>query len=31
MYPKEIEDYLYKMEGVQDVQVIAVPDEKFGE
>jgi len=26
VYPKEIEDYIYKMDGVQDVQVIAVPD-----
>lgn len=26
VYPKEIEDYLFRMDGVQDVQVIAVPD-----
>lgn len=31
VYPKEIEDYIYKMDGVQDVQVIGVPDQKFGE
>lgn len=31
VYPKEIEDYLYKMDSVMDAQVIAVPDEKFGE
>lgn len=31
VYPKEIEDYIFKMDGVQDVQVIGVPDEKFGE
>lgn len=31
VYPKQIEEYLMKLEGIQDVQVIAVPDQKFGE
>lgn len=29
--PREIEEYLYTHENVEDVQVIGVPDEKFGE
>jgi len=31
VYPREIEEYLYRHEAIQDVQVIGVPDEKFGE
>ncbi len=31
IYPKEIEEFLYTHEEVKDVQVIGVPDEKFGE
>ena len=31
IYPKEIEEYLYQMEGIQDIQVAAVPSEKYGE
>ncbi|NOR26038.1 MAG: AMP-binding protein [Desulforhopalus sp.] len=31
IYPKEIEDFLHHMEGVQDVQVVGVPSEKYGE
>ncbi len=31
IYPKEVEDFLYRMEGVQDVQVIGVPSQKYGE
>ncbi len=31
IYPKEVEDFLYKMPGVLDVQVIGVPSEKYGE
>jgi fatty-acyl-CoA synthase len=31
VYPKEIEDFLYRHDKIQDVQVIGVPDEKFGE
>ncbi|PZP51160.1 MAG: AMP-binding protein, partial [Pseudopedobacter saltans] len=29
--PKEIEDFLYLHDAIQDVQVIGVPDKKFGE
>ncbi|SKA91116.1 fatty-acyl-CoA synthase [Paucidesulfovibrio gracilis DSM 16080] len=31
IYPREIEEFLYTMEGVQDVQVAAVPSRKYGE
>ncbi|MBQ1317070.1 MAG: AMP-binding protein [Lachnospiraceae bacterium] len=31
IYPKEIEEFIYTHPDVQDVQVIAVPDEKYGE
>jgi fatty-acyl-CoA synthase len=31
VYPREIEEFLYSHPKVQDVQVIGVPDEKFGE
>jgi fatty-acyl-CoA synthase len=31
IYPKEIEDFLYKHEKVRDVQVIGVPDKQYGE
>ena len=31
IYPKEIEDFLHHMDGVQDVQVVGVPSAKFGE
>lgn len=31
IYPKEIEDFLYGMEEVRDVQVVGVPSRKFGE
>ncbi len=31
IYPKEIEEFIYTHEFVQDVQVIGVPDEQFGE
>ena len=29
--PKEVEDYLYKMPGVKDVQVVAVASKRYGE
>ncbi|MCQ2143489.1 MAG: AMP-binding protein [Bacteroidales bacterium] len=31
LYPKEIEEFLYTNPKVRDVQVIGVPDEKYGE
>lgn len=31
IYPREIEEYLYRLDGVQDVAVFGVPDPKFGE
>ncbi|MEZ7195842.1 AMP-binding protein [Pseudodesulfovibrio karagichevae] len=31
IYPREIEEFLYSMDGVLDVQVAGVPSKKFGE
>jgi fatty-acyl-CoA synthase len=31
IYPREIEEFLYTMGGVLDVQVVGIPDEKYGE
>ncbi|MGB4582005.1 MAG: AMP-binding protein [Coriobacteriia bacterium] len=31
IYPREIEEFLYTMEGVEDAQVVGVPDAKYGE
>ncbi|KRB94079.1 AMP-binding protein [Noviherbaspirillum sp. Root189] len=31
IYPREIEEFLYRHPAVQDVQVIGVPDRKYGE
>ena len=31
IYPREIEEFLYKHPSIADVQVIGVPDEKYGE
>ena len=31
IYPREIEDFLYTHPAIEDVQVIGVPDERFGE
>lgn len=31
LYPREIEEFLYRHPKVQDVQVIGVPDKKYGE
>lgn len=31
IYPREIEEFLYRHPKVQDVQVIGVPDQKYGE
>jgi fatty-acyl-CoA synthase len=31
IYPKEIEDFLYTLPGVRDVQVVGIASEKYGE
>lgn len=31
VYPREIEEYLYRHPAIQDVQVIGVPDARYGE
>ncbi len=31
VYPREVEEYLYSHPDVEDVQVIGVPDERYGE
>jgi len=31
VYPREIEEFLYRMDGIMDVQVVGVPSRKFGE
>jgi fatty-acyl-CoA synthase len=31
IYPREIEEFLYTLDGVKDVQVVGVPDRKYGE
>jgi fatty-acyl-CoA synthase len=31
IYPKEVEDFIHHIEGVKDVQVVGVPDAKYGE
>jgi fatty-acyl-CoA synthase len=31
VYPKEVEDYVHHMDGIQDVQVVGVPSKKYGE
>ncbi|WP_285907578.1 AMP-binding protein [Pseudodesulfovibrio pelocollis] len=31
VYPREIEEFLYAMDGIRDVQVAGVPSKKFGE
>jgi fatty-acyl-CoA synthase len=31
IYPREIEEFLHRHPDIQDVQVIGVPDEKYGE
>ena len=31
IYPKEVEDFLYKCPGIKDVQVVGVPSKKYGE
>ena len=31
IYPREVEEFLYHLEGVKDIQVAAVPSKKYGE
>jgi fatty-acyl-CoA synthase len=31
IYPREVEEFIYRMEGIQDVQVVGVPSAKYGE
>ena len=31
IYPREIEEFLYGLDGVKDVQVVGIPSEKYGE
>jgi len=31
IYPREIEEFLYQLEGVKDVQIAGVPSHKYGE
>jgi fatty-acyl-CoA synthase len=31
IYPREIEEFLYHLEGIKDIQVAAVPSKKYGE
>lgn len=31
IYPKEVEDFLREIPGIRDVQIVAVPDRKYGE
>jgi fatty-acyl-CoA synthase len=31
IYPREIEEFLYTHDEIEDVQVIGVPDERYGE
>jgi fatty-acyl-CoA synthase len=31
IYPREIEEFLYRHQSIQDVQVFGIPDQRFGE
>ena len=31
IYPKEVEDFLYNMPGIRDVQLVGAPSKKYGE
>jgi len=31
IYPKELEDFIHHIDGIKDVQVVGVPDSKYGE
>ena len=31
IYPREIEEFLYKLEGIKDVQIAGIPSKRYGE
>jgi fatty-acyl-CoA synthase len=31
IYPREVEEFLFTIDGVKDAQVVGIPDEKYGE
>jgi fatty-acyl-CoA synthase len=31
VYPREVEEFLYRHDSISDVSVVGVPDERFGE
>ena len=31
IYPREIEEFIHTIDGIMDVQVVGIPDEKYGE
>ena len=31
IYPREVEEFLYTHPGIEDVQIVGVPDFKYGE
>ena len=31
IYPREVEEFLYRLEGIKDIQVAGIPSEKYGE
>lgn len=31
IYPREIEEYLYHLDGIRDIQVVGIPSPKYGE
>ena len=31
IYPREIEEFLYQIEAIKDVQIVGIPSEKYGE
>ena len=31
IYPREIEEFIFTIDGVLDAQVVGIPDEKYGE
>ena len=31
IYPREIEEFLYGLDGISDVQVVGIPSQKYGE